>query len=164
HFLFSFTLMFICAQIPPVSLQRSAPWVYLMGLALLIAVLIIGHIGKGAQRWLNFGLIHFQPAELMKLAVPLLLAWYYHKKHLPITFASVLAALPIIFIPALLTAKQPDLGTAILIIIAGGSVLFLAGLSYKIILFTLSLLTTCIPFIWYLLHDYQRYRVLTFLN
>lgn len=162
--LFAFFIMFVVAQIPPVSLQRTAPWVYFMGLVLLIVVLIMGHIGKGAQRWLNFGIIHFQPSELMKLAIPLLLSWYYHKIHLPVTFKSILITVPIILIPAFLAAKQPDLGTAIILIIAGGSVLFLAGLSWKLMIGALSFVAALIPFAWYFLHDYQRSRVLTFLN
>ena len=157
-------IMFVFAQIPPVSWQRSAIWVYLAGLISLIIVLIIGHIGKGAQRWLNIGIMHFQPAELMKLAIPLVLAWYYHKIHLPIHLKQVVAALPIILIPAILTAKQPDLGTAILLVISGASVLFLAGLSWRVLSSALMLLTVCVPFAWYILHDYQRQRVLTFLN
>jgi rod shape determining protein RodA len=164
HLLLAFGVMFIIAQIPPVSLRRTAPIIYILGLVLLAVVLITGHIGKGAQRWLNFGVTHFQPAELMKLAVPLLLAWYYHRISLPITLRSVLLALPIILIPAALIAKQPDLSTAILLSIAGGSVLFLAGLSWHIIIGTLASLGICLPFGWYFLHDYQRQRVLTFLN
>lgn len=164
RFLIAFTVMFIMAQIPPVSLQRSAPWVYGIGLIMLVIVLIVGHIGKGGQRWLNFGIVHFQPSELMKLAIPLTVAWYYHKAHLPVTFKSLLIAVPLILVPALLTAKQPDLGTAILLVVAGTSVLFLAGLSWQIILSSLASLAIFIPFAWYLLYDYQRQRVLTFLN
>ncbi len=164
RFMIALGIMFLFAQITPATLQRSAPFIYAIGLTLLIVVLIIGHIGKGAQRWLNFGIIHFQPAEMMKLAIPLLLAWYYHQIPLPINFRSVLTAVPIIFIPALLTAKQPDLGTGILLAIAGISVLFLAGLSQRFIISTLAASAVCIPFGWYLLHDYQQHRILTFLN
>src|SRR3990167_4855688 len=113
--LFSFALMFSVAQIPPVSLQRYAPALYVTGLILLIVVLLAGHIGKGAQRWLDIGIMRFQPAEIMKLAIPLLLASYYHHIHLPVRLKSMLITIPIIFIPAFLTAKQPDLGTAILL-------------------------------------------------
>ncbi|MBV9576719.1 MAG: rod shape-determining protein RodA, partial [Gammaproteobacteria bacterium] len=164
HLLFAFSVMFIFAQISPATLQRSAPWIYLIGLILLIIVSIMGHIGKGAQRWLDIGVMHFQPAELMKLAIPLLLAWYYHKIHLPITTRSILIAIPIILIPALLTAKQPDLSTASLLFIAGCSILFLAGLSWQIIITTFLSISICIPFTWHFLHDYQRQRVMTFLN
>lgn len=162
--LIAFSVMFIVAQVPPVSLQRSAIWLYGIGLFTLVIVLIIGHIGKGAQRWLNLGIIHFQPAELMKLAIPLLLADYYHKVPIPINLKSTMMAVPIIFIPALLTAKQPDLGTAILLVCAGASVLFLAGLSFRIIAWLLAAFAIVAPFAWYILHDYQRQRVLTFLN
>lgn len=162
--LFAFGVMIVFAQISPFAWQRWAPWIYAAGLMLLILVLITGHIGKGAQRWINLGFMRFQPAEIMKLAIPLTLAWYYHKIDLPITLRSVLAAIPIILIPAVLTAKQPDLGTAILLVIAGASVLFLAGLSWQIILSSLVSLAAFVPFAWYLLHDYQRQRVLTFLN
>lgn len=164
HLIFAFIIMLLIAQIPPITLQRSAPYIYGFALTLLITVLIIGHIGKGAQRWLNLGFMRFQPAELMKLAIPLILAHLYHKATLPITMRSVLIALPIILIPAILTAKQPDLGTAILLVIAGASILFLAGLSYQFITCTFIFVASIIPFAWYLLHDYQRQRVLTFLN
>ncbi|HEU5280498.1 MAG TPA: rod shape-determining protein RodA [Gammaproteobacteria bacterium] len=162
--LMAFFIMLMIAQVPPMSLQRAAPWLYLFGLGLLVVVLIMGHIGKGAQRWLNLGFMRFQPAEIMKLAIPLVLAHYYHKIHLPITLKSVLAAIPIILIPAVLTAKQPDLGTAILLVMAGGSVLFLAGLSWQIIASTFLGISMLVPFAWYWLHDYQRQRVLTFLD
>lgn len=162
--LFAFTIMFIIAQIPPMTLQRFSPWLYIIGLFLLIVALVIGHIGKGAQRWLDLGIMRFQPAELMKLAIPLLLATYYHKVNLPINLKSVLIAIPIILVPAFLTAKQPDLSTAILLVTAGTSILLLAGLSTQIIITTLTAIGVCIPFAWYVLHDYQRQRVLTFLN
>lgn len=164
HFLFAFAVMFVIAQIPPSSLQRSAPWLYFMALFLLVIVLIIGHIGKGAQRWLNFGFLRFQPSELMKISVPLLLAWYYHRITLPITFRSLGLAIPIILIPAFLVAKQPDLSTATLLTFAGISVLFLSGLNLRLILATFVTSAILIPFGWYFLHDYQRLRILTFLN
>ncbi len=161
---FAFFIMLLVAQIPPFTLQRFAPWFYVGALLLLIGVMLIGHIGKGAQRWLNLGFMQFQPSEFMKLAIPLLLASYYHHAHLPITFKSVIFAFFIIFIPAVLTAKQPDLGTAIILVIAGSSVLFLAGLSVRLITAALAVIAICVPFGWYLLHDYQRQRVLMFLN
>jgi rod shape determining protein RodA len=125
---------------------------------------MIGHTGKGAQRWLNLGVLHLQPAELMKLTVPLILAWYYHHHHLPIQMKSLLVALPLMLIPAMLTAKQPDLGTAILIFLAGMGVLFLAGLPMRMIGAAVAALIISAPLVWYRLHDYQRNRVLTFLN
>ena len=162
--LVSLVIMFTIAQIPPATLQRITPWLYSIGLIMLVIVLLVGHIGKGGQRWLNLGLMRFQPAELMKLALPMMLAWHYHQLHLPITFRNVLTAVPIILIPVVLIAKQPDLSTAILLLIAGGSVLFLAGLSYRIIAAVIAFIGTCAPFAWYLLHDYQRKRVFTFFN
>ncbi|HLB43083.1 MAG TPA: rod shape-determining protein RodA [Gammaproteobacteria bacterium] len=164
HVVLAFIILLIVAQVPPITWQRSAPWIYVGGLLLLMIVLITGHIGKGAQRWLSIGIFRFQPSEIMKLSIPLFLAWYYHKIHLPITYQSIFITLPIILVPVVLTAKQPDLGTAILLFIAGGSVLFLAGLSGKMILSFLSMMMISIPSSWYLLHDYQRQRVLTFIN
>lgn len=164
HMAFSFGILLIFAQIPPSTLQRSAPWVYATGLLLLIIVLIAGHIGKGAQRWLNLGFMRLQPAELMKLAIPLTLAAYYHNATLPVKARSIMVAIPLIMIPAALTAKQPDLGTAILLFIAGVSVIFLAGISYRILLYTAAAFSVFMPLGWYMLHDYQRQRVLTFLN
>lgn len=164
HMLLAFAGMFVIAQIPPAALQRSAPFIYLSALLMLIFVLIIGHIGKGAQRWLNLGFLHFQPAELMKLGIPLLLSWYYHQSPLPITFKSLMLGLPLILFPAIITAKQPDLSTGVLLMITGASTLFLAGLSMRWILTTLALGTICVPFCWFWLHDYQRQRVLTFIN
>lgn len=164
HFLLAFTVMFLVAQISPFTMQRWAPFLYVFGLVLLVVVLGMGHIGKGAQRWLNLGIMRFQPAEIMKLAIPLFLASYYHRITLPINFKSVLMAVPIILIPAVLTAKQPDLGTAILLAIAGASVLFLAGISWQFLLTSITTIGICIPFVWHILHDYQRQRVLTFLN
>lgn len=160
----SVIIMFLFAQIPPIVYQRWAIWLYIVGVILLFAVLIVGHIGKGAERWLNLGFIRFQPSELMKLAIPMFLAWYFHKTHLPLTNKTIFFAIIIIMIPAILTAKQPDLGTATLYIAAGGSVLFLAGLSWRLIGILSSLLALCTPFVWLLMHNYQRQRVLTFLN
>lgn len=131
---------------------------------MLVIVLLIGHIGKGGQRWLNLGIMRFQPAELMKLAIPLTLAWYYHQIHLPITLRNILIAMPIILVPALLTAKQPDLSTASLLVISGGSVLFLAGLSFRIIAAAFAAIAVLAPIAWYGLYDYQRKRIFTFLN
>lgn len=160
----SILIMFVCAQISPITYQRWAPWIYLIGVILLITVLITGHIGKGAQRWLNLGIVRLQPSEIMKLAIPMFLAWHLHKIHLPLTMKSILFSACIILVPALLTAKQPDLGTAILLVVAGGSVLLLAGLSWRLILAISSLIALSAPILWYFMHDYQRQRVLTFFN
>lgn len=162
--LFSLVVMIMIAQISPATLQRIAPWLYGFGLVMLTTVLVIGHIGKGGQRWLNLGIMRFQPAELMKLAIPLLLAWYYHQIHLPITLRNIMVALPIILIPVALTAKQPDLSTSALLLIAGFSVLFLAGLSFRLIAGVVAIIAAGAPLAWYGLYDYQRRRIFTFLN
>ncbi|MEO8400186.1 MAG: rod shape-determining protein RodA [Gammaproteobacteria bacterium] len=160
----AFGVMIVFAQIHVMTYQRWAVWIYLAGVILLVTVLITGHIGKGAERWLNLGFIRFQPSEMMKLALPMFLAAHYHRIHLPLTTQTIIFSAIVILIPVLLTAKQPDLGTAILLVIAGGSVLVLAGLSWYLITVLLGLCAMCGPFIWYILHDYQRQRVLTFLN
>jgi rod shape determining protein RodA len=160
----SLVIMFIFAQIPPFVYQRWAVWLYGIGVILLVAVLVGGHIGKGAERWLNLWFIRIQPSEMMKLAIPMFLAAYFHKTHLPLTLKSIGFALVIILIPALLAAKQPDFGTAIILIVAGASVLLLGGLSLRFILATIAMIALSTPFIWYLMHDYQKQRVLTFLN
>jgi rod shape determining protein RodA len=160
----SLIIMFVFAQISPIIYQRWALGIYVVALILLVAVLAFGHVGKGAERWLNLGVIRFQPSEIMKLAIPMCLAWYFHKVHLPLTFQNIMIAAIIIMVPVLLTAKQPDLATAILLIAAGGSVLLLAGLSWRLIAFLMSLLALSGPLVWYFMHDYQKQRVLTFLN
>jgi rod shape determining protein RodA len=164
HIILALGVMFIFAQIPPATYQRWAFWLYAGALVLLFFVLVAGHIGKGASRWLNLGFIRFQPSELMKLAIPMFLAWHLHKVHLPLSTRAILFSAVIILLPALLTAKQPDLGTAILLIVAGGSVLILAGLSWRFIGSITALLALCAPIIWYFMHDYQRKRVLIFLD
>jgi len=113
---------------------------------------------------LNLGILRFQPSEIMKLALPLFLASYFHKMHLPLNNKSIIAALIIILVPALLVSKQPDQSTAALLIIAGGSVLFLAGLSWRLLCSLFALAVLSAPLVWYFMHDYQRQRVLTFLN
>lgn len=159
-----FAVAFAIAQIPPRSFQHWAPWLYAFGMALLIAVLLLGEVGKGAQRWLNFGLFRFQPSELMKIAVPMMAAQYLAGFHLPPRPRVITVASLIILAPVLLIVKQPDLGTALLIAGAGGFVLLLSGIPKRLIFSVLGLLALAMPAIWYLMHDYQRQRVLTFLN
>jgi rod shape determining protein RodA len=160
----AFAVMFVFAQIPPTTYQRWAPFLYVAGVTLLLAVLIMGHIGKGAQRWLSLGVFRLQPSEIMKLAIPMALAWHYHKIHLPLHVRTIFFSAIIILIPAILTAKQPDLGTGILLVISGATTLFLAGLSWWIISSLIGLVGIGAPLLWYFMHDYQRQRVLTFLN
>ncbi len=157
-------VMFVFAQIPPRTYQFWALPLYLIGLVLLVAVLIVGHMGNGAPRWLNLGFFKFQPSELMKLAIPMFLAWHFHKIHLPLKIRSVIFAGIIIFVPAILAAKQPDLGTGVILMVAGLSVLFLAGLSFRFMAILTFIIACCTPILWFFMHNYQRQRVLTFLN
>lgn len=161
-----FVVLFILAQIPPRSYRFWAPMVYAGGLFLLMLVIVIGIEAKGAQRWLSIpGIGRFQPAEIMKLAVPAMVAWFFSERNLPPTKTDVLAALGLIFIPTVMIAAQPDLGTAILIAAAGLVVLFMAGLSWRLITLALLVVVIAAPLMYFfVLHDYQRNRVDTFLN
>jgi rod shape determining protein RodA len=158
------TLMVLVAQISPARLARMSLWLYLTGIGLLVLVLITGEVGKGAQRWLNLGIIRFQPSELMKLALPMLLAWFFADRHLPPGLGRIFYAIVIIVVPVLLIAIQPDLGTAVLVAAAGFSILFVAGISWKLIIgFSLTAALST-PVLWWVMHDYQKQRVLTLLD
>jgi rod shape determining protein RodA len=156
--------MLLLAQINPNFLRRSTPWLYAGGCFLLLIVAAIGHIGMGAQRWLDLGLFRFQPSELMKLAVPMMCAWYLHERPLPPSWTSLLVLSVVIMVPVALVVVQPDLGTAALIAIAGALVIILAGLRLRVIAALLALAAVGAWFGWSFMHDYQRKRVLTFLN
>jgi rod shape determining protein RodA len=156
--------MLIIAQIHPDRMRDSAYWLYAFGLLLLLAVLFFGTEGKGAQRWLDLGFFRFQPSEIIKLAVPILVAAFLAERPLPPSAWRLLTTLVLIGLPAFLIAKQPDLGTAILIASSGLIVLFLAGISWKLIIGFISTCAAAAPVLWYFMHDYQRRRVLTFLN
>ena len=161
----AFGLMLAMTQMHPRYLELWTPWFYIFSLLLLVAVLIFGDIGKGAQRWLNLGFIRFQPSEFMKLAVPLMVAWYIRDKHMPPSFTHIMVILAIIVVPVLFIAKQPDLGTALIVASAGIAVLLLTGISWWLIGGFVTLIAAAAPMAWfYLLHDYQRQRVLTFLD
>lgn len=156
--------MLIVAQINPDRMRGSAYWLYGLGLILLVAVLLFGHEGKGAQRWLDLGFFRFQPSEIIKLAVPILVAAFLAERPLPPSAWRLIFGLILIGVPAFLIAKQPDLGTAILIASSGLIVLFLSGIRWRIILTFLGTCAAAAPVLWYFMHDYQRRRVLTFLN
>ena len=161
----AFLVMFFVAQIPPHTIQFWTPWVFGFGVLLLIGVLLFGEMGKGAQRWLNLGLFRVQPSEIMKFACPMMVAWYMAEKSLPPTGGRTLAALLILAVPVALIAKQPDLGTSILVASAGIFVLLFTGISWFLIGGFAVFLTAAAPVVWfYYMHDYQRQRVLTFLN
>ncbi len=159
----AFLALFITAQMPTDTIKRLSPWGYILGLALLSMVLYLGDTGQGAQRWLNIG-IRFQPSEIMKLAVPMMIAWYLHERRLPPTGKELLIILTFILIPSFLIAKQPDLGTSILVIMAGLIVVFLSGIPFR---FLFSLLILSIPssfVLWKFMKEYQQQRILTLIN
>ncbi|KPJ93707.1 MAG: rod shape-determining protein RodA [Gammaproteobacteria bacterium SG8_11] len=164
RFSLAFVLMVALAQIHPDILKRWVLWVYVAGVILLIGVILFGDVGKGAQRWLNLGLFRFQPSEMMKLAVPMMVAWYLSEHSLPPDGKRIFIAFLIIITPVLLIAKQPDLGTALLIAGAGFFVLFFAGIGWRLIVTIVGIGAACAPIAWYLMHDYQRQRVITLLN
>ena len=160
----AFTTMFAIAQISPRLLLRITPWAFAIGILLLLAVLIGGETSGGARRWLNLYVVRFQPSEMMKLAVPMMVAWYLSDARLPPNRFQLLAGGILIAVPMLMIAKQPDLGTALLIACSGFFVLFLAGLQWRLLAFFTVLLAAAAPLIWHFMHDYQRQRVLTFLS
>ncbi len=165
HIAIAIVLMLAIAQLRPQTIQFWSPWLFIAGVILLIIVLVVGDIGKGAQRWLDLGFFRFQPSEILKLALPMMLAWYISEFSLPPTAKRILIAVFMLAVPTLLVAKQPDLGTALLIASAGFFVLLLAGLSWKSIIGVAILIVASAPLIWgYVLHDYQRSRILTLLN
>ncbi|MEX2481459.1 MAG: rod shape-determining protein RodA [Gammaproteobacteria bacterium] len=151
------------AQISPRRLIRLAPVFYLAGLGMLVLVLVIG-IGRGAQRWLDFGFMRFQPSEIMKLAVPLTVAAFMAEKVLPPTLRTTMAALMLVLLPAAMIAEQPDLGTALLVAAAGLFVLFFGGVSWRLIGISGLIALAAAPLAWFSMHDYQRRRVLTLLD
>ena len=160
----AFVLMFLVAQLSPAVIERWSLWIFLIGIAMLVAVLWVGHVGKGAQRWLDLGFFRFQPSELMKLAVPMVVAWYLSSKTLPPNSGNIFIVGLFIIIPVGLIAKQPDLGTSILVATAGLSVLFIAGMRWKLIMIFGAFCSMSAPILWYFMHDYQKRRVLTLFN
>lgn len=158
-----FGTMLSIAQISPINLYRWTVWLFLFGVGMLLAVLILGVIGKGAQRWLDLGIMRFQPSELTKIAVPMMLSWYLSNRYLPPTPLRTINAMLLTLLPTLLIAKQPDLGTALLVASAGIFALFLAGISWQMITLFIGTATALAPAIWLVLHDYQRQRILTLL-
>ncbi|MBV6475629.1 MAG: rod shape-determining protein RodA [Rhodocyclaceae bacterium] len=157
-------VMRIAAQVSPQRLMHLALPLYVAGILLLVAVALFGDISKGARRWLNIGFMRIQPSEIMKIAVPLMLAWYFQKHEAMLRARDWLAAALILLLPVGLIVRQPDLGTAILVFAAGFFVIFLAGLSWKVLatLFVGGLAS--LPLAWSLLHDYQRQRILTLID
>jgi len=167
HFGIGLTAMIITAQIPPRLFQLIAPWALGFGSLLLVGVLVAGVGAKGAQRWLDLPgpLPRFQPSELVKLALPLAVAWFMAKRPVPPRFRDLIQALIIIMVPTVLILKQPDLGTSILISASGLLVLFFAGMSWWLIISMIGIVAAMAPMMWFfVMHAYQKQRVLTFLN
>jgi len=157
-----FSAMIMIAQISPEKFYRWAPYIYALGIAMLIAVIWFGVVGKGAQRWLNLGFMRFQPSEIMKFAVPLMTAWVVTKRPLPPSLATTISAFSVVIVPMLLIMKQPDLGTALMIGASGLVVIFLAGFPWKLVVGGVVLGLGALPMMFYfVLHDYQRQRVMT---
>ncbi|MEH6626111.1 MAG: rod shape-determining protein RodA [Motiliproteus sp.] len=161
----AFALMFALAWLNPQHYRRWAPWLFAIGVGLLIAVMLVGVGAKGAQRWIGIpGLPRFQPSEIMKLIVPMTLAWYFAEKPLPPNFRSIFMVLMLMAVPVALIAKQPDLGTSLLIGASGVFVLLLSGIRWRFVFGAGVFAGICAPLVWMGMRDYQRQRVLTFLN
>jgi len=176
NIMLTFALMWVLATIPPQTLMRFAVPLYTVGVALLVAVAAFGLTRKGAKRWLNVGVV-IQPSEIMKIAMPLMLAWYYQRRESNIRWWDYVVGFLILMLPVALIAKQPDLGTAVLVLAAGVFVIYFAGLSFKLIVPVLAAAVIMVASIavfqdricqpevnWPLMHDYQKHRICTLLD
>lgn len=161
HMLIALFIMWLVANIPLQHIMRLALPLYFLGFVLLIGVALFGEINNGARRWLNIGVLRFQPSEIMKVALPLMMAWYFDKYEITLRLREYLGATLLLLLPILLILRQPDLGTALLISASGFYVLFLAGLSWRVIGGLSIAALVSIPIIWSMMHDYQRQRILT---
>jgi rod shape determining protein RodA len=157
-------VMWAFANIPPHYLMRLAVPLFITGCALLVGVALFGEVVNGARRWLDIGVTRIQPSELMKIAVPLMLAWYFNRNEASLKLRNYVVAALMLAFPAALIARQPDLGTALLITASGCYLIFLAGLSWRVIISLFILAAAALPFLWSAMHDYQRRRVLTLLD
>src|SRR5512140_3068262 len=162
--LVALAVMWAVAQLQPQTLMRFALPTYALGLALLIGVALFGDVVNGARRGLTLGVTRIQPSEIMKIAMPLMLAWYFHKHETALRLREYFVASLLLLVPVMLIARQPDLGTALLVAAAGFYVIFLAGLSWKILVGLTLAGCASLPFLWSLMHDYQRRRILTLLD
>ena len=157
----AWAVLLAAAQIAPGTLRRFSPHLFAIGVAMLVAVLMFGAVAKGAQRWLDLGVIRFQPSELMKLAVPMMIAWLLTRNRLPPSFTVILLALSLTLIPSGLVVVQPDLGTGIMLAVSGLFVVFLAGIRWRHIFMMLAVVAAVAPYLWSQLNEYQRQRILT---
>lgn len=161
NMLVALVIMWLVANIPLQQIRRLAFPMYLLGFSLLIGVALFGEINNGARRWLDIGVTRIQPSELMKIAVPLMMAWYFDKHEITLRLREYIGATLLLLLPVLLILRQPDLGTALLIVASGFYVLFLAGLSWRIITGLVIAAAGSLPVLWAIMHDYQRQRVMT---
>ncbi len=157
-------VLWVAALLPPSVLMRAALPLYVLGIALLVAVALFGSTSKGATRWLDLGFTRIQPSEMLKITTPLMLAWYFDKREGALRWFDFLIAAALLIVPVGLIAKQPDLGTAIMVLAAGAYVIFFAGLSWRLIIGIAIAGLAAMPQVWMQLHDYQRQRVLTLLD
>lgn len=162
--LIGFSVLIAVAQVRAENLERWSPYIFGIGILLLLAVLIVGVIGKGAQRWLNLGVVRIQPSEFMKLAVPMALAWFLSKQSLPPNLGRVAGALALVALPVFLIAEEPDLGTATLVLASGIILVFLAGMPWRLIAAFAGMLAVSAPILWNYMQHYQRNRILTLFN
>jgi rod shape determining protein RodA len=164
NMLVGLVVMWSVAQLPPQKLMRFAVPLYVVGVVLLLFVFMFGIKVNGAKRWLSLGIMRIQPSEILKIAMPLMLAWYFHKYEAALKFRHYVIAGVLLLVPFGLIAKQPDLGTAILVGAAGFYVIFFAGLPWKVIAGMVLAGASAAPFVWTMLHDYQRKRILTLID
>lgn len=161
NMLIALVIMWVVANIPLQQIMRLALPLYLLGFALLVGVALFGEINNGARRWLDIGVTRIQPSELMKIALPLMMAWYFDKHEITLRLRDYVGATLLLLLPVLLILRQPDLGTALLIAASGFYVLFLAGLSWRIIIGLVIAAAASLPVLWSAMHDYQRQRIMT---
>lgn len=164
NMLVALVVMWLVANVPLQQMMRLALPMYILGLVLLIGVALFGEVNNGARRWLNIGVTRIQPSELMKIAIPLMMAWYFDKHEITLRLKDYIGATVLLLLPVLLILRQPDLGTAILIASSGFYVLFLAGLSWRIIAVLTAAGLGSLPVFWTIMHDYQRQRIITLLD
>jgi rod shape determining protein RodA len=160
----SFAVMWAVAILSPTMMMRGAIPLYLLGVTLLIGVALFGDVSKGARRWLDIGVTRIQPSELLKIAMPLMLAWYFHRYEGIAKWHHYLVAIVLLAVPVLLVARQPDLGTSLLVFAAGAYVIFFAGLSWKVIAGALISGVAALPLLWSVMHEYQKQRVMTMID
>jgi rod shape determining protein RodA len=163
NILIAVVVMWIAARIPPQTLERFAVPLYTIGVTLLVAVFMFGVVKKGARRWLNIGFV-IQPSEIMKIAMPMMLAWFFQKREGQLRWKEFLVAGALVAVPVAFIMRQPDLGTAMLVLATGFYVIFLAGLSWKVLVGVVVSVCGSLPLVWPLLHDYQRQRIMTLLD